>query len=186
VLVLVVTFLCAGTCSFLGSSPFLLFAEDDEQQNDDQLSRDTNDENPAPDETNDEEGDGDRTIVNEEEDGGEAEGAAEREDMEEVAKTFSCPKCGYSSDEAGDCPACNMSLAEENVSADSDSNEVRGRSSVSDGDSSVSTDSDGNIDAVSGGNSTKVGADGSVSAGDGQGNSVNIHTGGIDINTGGY
>lgn len=61
-------------------------------------------------------------------------------------KTYSCSKCGYSSDGPGDCPACNVSLTEgapasEETEGDYTS-ETGGDSSAPTGDESSSGDSE--------------------------------------------
>ncbi len=56
-------------------------------------------------------------------------------------KTYSCPKCGYSSDGPGDCPACNVSLTEGSSGGDTTS-ETGGDSSSPTGDESTGSSSD--------------------------------------------
>jgi|GEM_PF-2533913 len=55
-------------------------------------------------------------------------------------KIYSCPKCGYSSDGPGDCPACNISLTEGSAGGDTTS-EMGGDSSAPTGDDSSGSDS---------------------------------------------
>ncbi len=48
---------------------------------------------------------------NKDADSGDKEGG--EEEKAEEGKTYVCPQCGYSSDEPGDCPGCNVPLVEE-------------------------------------------------------------------------
>lgn len=48
---------------------------------------------------------------------------AENENKENVI--YVCPKCGYESDEPGDCPACNIKLEEKKVSTNTDTSEEK-------------------------------------------------------------
>lgn len=73
----------------------------------------------------------------------------------EENKVYSCPKCGFTSDGPGDCPACNVSLTEgssetpsEGGDSGSDSgsdeaSETGGDSTAPTGDESGSSDSEG-------------------------------------------
>jgi len=38
---------------------------------------------------------------------------SDKKDDTGESKTFVCPKCGYTSDSAGECPACNVALSEQ-------------------------------------------------------------------------
>lgn len=65
-------------------------------------------------------------------------------------KVYACPKCGFTSDGPGDCPACNISLTESSSDSSSGSgesgseeaNETGGDSTAPTGDESDSNDSE--------------------------------------------
>lgn len=61
-------------------------------------------------------------------------------------KVYSCPKCGYTSDGPGDCPACNISLTEGSSegsgSGSDEASETGGDSTAPTGDESGSNDSE--------------------------------------------
>lgn len=100
----------------------------------------------------------------------------------EEGKTYTCSRCGFSTDEPGDCPACNLPLTEAAAgSVEMDGGAVRADS----GEDHAEIDADGDVKAVSGKKSAEVSSDGSVHADDGTGNSVNIKAGGeVDLKSG--
>ncbi|NLI76442.1 MAG: hypothetical protein GX442_08375 [Candidatus Riflebacteria bacterium] len=113
------------------------------------------------------------------------EDADEEDDAEEngeAGKTFTCSRCGFSTDQAGDCPACNLPLTEVAAgSVETKGGAVRAES----GEDRAEIEADGDVKAVSGKKSAEVSSDGSVNADDGTGNSVNIKAGGqVDLKSG--
>jgi len=76
--------------------------------------------------------------------------AGSEEKPPEDNKVYTCPKCGYTSDGPGDCPACNVSLTEGSSETSSDSgntgsdetSETGGDSEAPTGDESGTSDSE--------------------------------------------
>lgn len=152
---LAMTWLLAG----LGGSPAWAEEKDNEIREDDAIGSDSEELAGEPDEEHD-------------------EGTSD----EEV--TYACPTCGYTSDEAGNCPGCNIALVEVKAKGGARVSTKNGLEAGS-GDNQATIDPSGNIDARSGGSSAGVSADGSVRANDGKGNPVDVNSGkGVTVKSG--
>ncbi len=180
VVALVAVFIGGGL--FLGGHPTAVRGEDDNSPGDEAVSS-------AGDSSGAEEG-----LTDEKQDDSAADGAGTKDDEAEEeedagqsgveGKTFVCSRCGFTSDEAGDCPACNLPLTE--VAAGSV--ETAGGAVRADaGDDHAEVDAGGDVKAVSGKKAAEVSPDGSVHTDDGTGNSVNIKAGGqVDLKSGDF
>lgn len=144
--------------SIFGGRNAVLFAEDDEPQES-----------------------GDSTVQES------AETEKDEAGASEAPKTYSCPKCGFTTEEAGDCPGCNLSLSEGRSESGGDSavsTDESGKTSARSGDDSAEI-SDNGAKANSGGDSASVSSDGSIQAQTSDGQSVEINGGNVNVNAGG-
>ncbi|RCK81275.1 MAG: hypothetical protein OZSIB_2144 [Candidatus Ozemobacter sibiricus] len=114
---------------------------------------------------------------------GEPDEETDEKDAEEEL-TYICPTCGFTSDEAGNCPACKIPLVEVASASGAQVSTKNGLTATA-GDNQATIDASGNIKARSGGSSAGVSTDGAVRADDGKGNAVEVDGGkGVRVKSG--